>query len=130
MGPELGSSAGRLLEANLRIQDEVRAAIRPGLPIGELVRIADEAAGHLGYQIQGGRIGHGQGLDYSEQPFLIAGSEAILEPGNVFVLHVCLELPGTHILINPIADLCHVTADGVEVLNHFPRGVFHAQEIS
>ena len=37
-----------------------------------------------------------------------------------------LEMPGTSILINPIADLCHVTADGVEVLNRFPRELFHA----
>ena len=59
-------------------------------------------------------------------PFLIAGSEEPLRPGNVFVLHVCLEMPGTSILINPIADLCHVTADGVEVLNRFPRELFHA----
>ncbi len=128
LGPELGSSGGRLLEANLRIQDQVLAAIEPGLAIGEMVSIADEAAARQGYRIQGGRIGHGQGLDYSEMPFLITGSEEKLQPGNVFVLHVCLELPGTNVLINPIADLCHVQADGVEVLNHFPRGVFHAQE--
>ena len=60
-------------------------------------------------------------------PFLIAGSREKLQPGNVFVLHVCLELPGTNVLINPIADLCHITTNGVEVLNRFPRGVFHTQ---
>ena len=128
IGPELGSTAARAVEANLRVQDEVLAAIRPGLPIGELVRIGDEVAERQGYRIQGGRIGHGQGLDYSEQPFLIAGSRETLKPGHVFVLHVCLELPGTNVLINPIADLCHVTEDDVEVLNRFPRGLFYSQE--
>ena len=126
IGPSLGSTAGSLAEANLAVQDEVLAAIRPGLAIGEMVRTGDEAAARFGYRIQGGRIGHGQGLDYSEKPFLLAGSTETLKPGHVFVLHVCLELPGTNILLNPIADLCHVTEDGVEVLNKFPRGLFHA----
>ena len=53
-------------------------------------------------------------------------SDRVLEPGNVFVLHTCLGVPGTNILVNPIADLCHVTDDGVEVLNSFQRDYFHA----
>src|SRR5262249_16847088 len=126
MGREVGGTAGAMLEANLAAQDEVRAAIRPGLPIGELVRIADASARRRGYEIHGGRIGHGQGLDYAERPFLLAGSRETLQPRHVFVLHVCLGLPGANVLLNPIADLCAVTPDGVEVLNRFPRGVFHA----
>ena len=125
IGAALGGTAGRLVEANFRAQDEVLAAIRPGLAIGELIAIGDRAAERHGYHIQGGRIGHGQGLDYSERPFLIAGSGETLKPGHVFVLHVCLGIPGTNILINPIADLCHVTDDGVEVLNQFARDLFH-----
>ncbi len=125
IGQTLSSTAASAVEANLRAQDEVLAAIRPGLSIGDLIRIGDEVVEQLRYRIQGERIGHGQGLDYSEQPFLIAGSHEILKPGHVFVLHVCLEIPGTNILINPIADLCHVTSDGVEVLNRFPRGLFY-----
>ena len=125
LGPSLGSTAGQMTEANFRVQDEVLALIRPGLKIGDLLQIANRAAENNGYCIQGERIGHGQGLDYSEQPFLIAGSQETLKPGHVFVLHVCLGLPGTNVLINPIADLCHVTEDGVDVLNQFPRGLFH-----
>lgn len=55
------------------------------------------------------QTGHGQGLDYSEQLFLSAGIKQTLKPGHVFVLHVCLGVPGTNILLNPIAELCHVT---------------------
>ena len=127
IGPSLGSTAGTLAEANLAVQDEVLAAIRPGLPIAEMLRVGNEAAARFGSEIQGGRIGHGQGLDYSERPFLLAGSTETLKPGHVFVLHVCLGLPGTNVLLNPIADLCHVTEDGVEVLTKFPRGMFHAE---
>jgi Xaa-Pro aminopeptidase len=126
IGSELGGTAAAMLEANLAVQDEVLAAIRPGLAIGELVRLAAAAAGRFGYEIHGGRIGHGQGLDYAERPFLLAGSRETLEPNHVFVLHVCLGLPGTNILLNPIADLCAVTTNGVQVLNRFPRGVFRA----
>lgn len=126
IGPTLGSSAARALEVNLKAQDEVLANIRPGLEIGQLLRIGNEVVNRYGYEIQGGRIGHGQGLDYSEEPFILSGSKETLQPGHVFVLHVCVGLPGTNILLNPIADLCHVTSDGVEVLNQFPRGIFHA----
>ena len=83
-------------------------------------------AKRFGYDLPGGRIGHGQGLDYAEEPFMIRDSAETLQPGHVFVLHVCMGIRGTNILINPIADLCHVTEDGVEVLNQFPRDMFHA----
>jgi Xaa-Pro aminopeptidase len=125
IGPVLDRAAAGMVEANLQVQDEVLRAIRPGLPIGELIEIGNRAAARFGYEIQGGRIGHGQGLDYSERPFLLAGSHELLQPGHVFVLHVCLGEPGGTLMINPIADLCYLTADGVEVLNKFPRGLFH-----
>ncbi len=125
IGPTLGKAAAEMVEANLQVQDEVLKVIRPGLPIGELIEVGNRAAERFGYEIQGGRIGHGQGLDYSERPFLLAGSREALRPGHVFVLHVCLGEPGGTLLINPIADLCCVTSDGVEVLNKFPRTLFH-----
>ena len=126
IGPTFENSARAICDANMAVQDEVLAAIRPGLVISEMLDISNRAAEKLGYEIQGGRIGHGQGLDYSEEPFLMEGSDRVLEPGNVFVLHTCLGVPTTNILVNPIADLCHVTEDGVEVLNSFQRDYFHA----
>ncbi|MCY3801463.1 MAG: M24 family metallopeptidase [Chloroflexi bacterium] len=126
IGPTFGNSARAICDANMAVQDEVLAAIRPGLVVSEMLDMSNRAAERLGYEIQGGRIGHGQGLDYSEEPFLMEGSDRVLEPGNVFVLHTCLGVPGTNILVNPIADLCHVTEDGVEVLNGFQRDYFHA----
>ena len=126
IGTTFGNSARAICDANMAVQDEVLAAIRPGLVVSEMLDMSNRAAERLGYEIQGGRIGHGQGLDYSEEPFLMEGSDRVLEPGNVFVLHTCLGVPGTNILVNPIADLCHVTEDGVEVLNSFQRDYFHA----
>ena len=125
IGASLGTCAGQALRANLEVQDDDLAMIRPGLEIGELVRASEEGAKRKGYDLPGGLIGHGQGLDYSERPFLTAGSKETLKPSHVFVLHVSVGIPGTNILLNPIADLCHVTENGVEVLNHFPRGLFH-----
>jgi Xaa-Pro aminopeptidase len=126
IGQTFDASAAKVIEANMRVQDEVLAVIAPGLEIDEMLQVGEEVADKLGYRIQGGRIGHGQGLDYSEEPFLIEGSSARLQPGHVFVLHVCLEVPRTNVLLNPIADLCHVTENGVEVLNSFPREFFYA----
>ena len=127
IGPSLDRVTLKMVEPNLQVQNEVLKAIRPGLSINELINIGNKAAARFGFEIQGGRIGHGQGLDYSERPFLLAGSQEILQPGHVFVLHVCLGEPGGTLLINPIADLCHVTTDGVEVLNRFPRELFHVE---
>jgi Xaa-Pro aminopeptidase len=120
---DLGSGDGRILIAIARAGAEAHGyEINPFLVLWSR---GDAAAQRFGSEIQGGRIGHGQGLDYSERPFLLAGSTETLKPGHVFVLHVCLALPGTNILINPIADLCHVTEDGVEVITRFPRDRFH-----
>lgn len=126
IGDTLESTAGPALRTNLEIQDEILSHIKPGLAIGEMVDLAIRRADEHGYDIQGGRIGHGQGLDYSEKPFLMADSTEPLTPGMVFVLHVVVSPRGSDILLNPIADLCHVTEDGVEVLNKFHRGIFHA----
>ena len=95
IGPTFGNSARAICDANMSVQDEVLSAIRPGLVVSEMLSISNRAAEKLGYEIQGGRIGHGQGLDYSEEPFLMEGSERVLQPGNVFVLHTCLGVPGT-----------------------------------
>ena len=119
-------SEASLVQELLDIQLEVLDAIQPGLPIGELLRIAEAGADRVGCTVQGGRIGHGQGLDYSEMPFLTAGNAETLKPGNTFVLHVCLEIPGTNKLIRPIGNLCVVTEDGVEILDKFSSELFYA----
>ncbi len=126
IGPTFPSSNAGLIQENLDIQLEVLEAIEPGLPIGELLKIAEAGAERVGCIVQGGRIGHGQGLDYSEMPYLRAGSTDTLKPGNTFVLHVCLEIPGTNKLIRPIGNLCVVTEDGVEILDRFSSELFKA----
>ena len=125
IGQSFPSQAG-LIQELLDIQLEVLDAIQPGLPIGELLRVAEVGADRLGCKVQGGRIGHGQGLDYSEMPFLTTGNAETLKPGHTFVLHVCLEIPGTNKLIRPIGNLCLVTEDGVEILDRFSSELFHA----
>ena len=125
IGPTFPSSNAGLIQENLDIQLKVLDAIEPGLPIGELLKIAETGAERIGCTVQGGRIGHGQGLDYSEMPFLRSGSTETLKPGHTFVLHVCLEIPGTNKLIRPIGNLCLVAEDGVEILDKFSSELFH-----
>ena len=126
IGQSFPDSKASLIQENLDIQLEVLEAIQPGLPIGELLRIAQAGAERVGCTVQGGRIGHGQGLDYSEMPFLRSGSTETLKPGHTFVLHVCLEIPGTNKLIRPIGNLCLVTDTGVEILDKFSSTLFRS----
>ena len=49
-------------------QDAGIAAMRPGVPAGDIARAVREKVEESGWQLQGGRIGHGTGLDYSERP--------------------------------------------------------------
>ena len=65
------------------------------------------------------RTGHGIGLEVHEFPDVSASSEAIAEPGMTFSIEPGIYLPGdTGVRIE---DLVLVTADGCEVLTHYPK---------
>ena len=96
----------------------------PGVGAAEVAARGRSVCEAHGYTIHGGRIGHGQGLDYSEQPFFSEASEMSLETGNVAVVHPALDDPGTGALVIPLGELCLLGPGGVEVLTHFPREPF------
>lgn len=113
----------RLYDHLLRAREEAIEAIRPGVPVRELHRIAAGEVARSGY-VQPWRIGHGIGLSPNhEPPYLQEGNEQVVEPGMVFVLD-----PGVHVeheefdLPIAIEDVFHVTEDGVEWLTEFDLG--------
>jgi Xaa-Pro aminopeptidase len=108
------------------IQDKCIEGMRPGVPVSEIVRIARATADRLGYDLQGGRIGHGQGLDYAEWPYFLDTNTTLLEPGVVAVMHPPVTVPGSNFIYCPLGDVVLVTERGPESLNHFPREPFHA----
>jgi Xaa-Pro aminopeptidase len=83
--------------------------MQPGTPVSEVVRAARLVAEKHGYALHGGRIGHGIGLDYSEQPFLSEANQTPLKKGNVVIVHTLFSLPGKGTFLVPVGDLCYLT---------------------
>jgi len=64
-------------------------AVRPGIPIAEIVKTRDRQYQQLNFVETGsrsGRMGHGSGLDITEPPSVAGFDETVLEPG--LVLHI------------------------------------------
>ena len=69
-----------LLEANARMID----ALRPGVPCAELHHIGAEVVTGAGYEIiPTGRLGHGQGHQFTEPPSICPEDHTVLEEGMV-----------------------------------------------
>lgn len=65
------------------------------------------------------RTGHGIGLETHEEPYIVAGSSLVLEPGMAFSVEPGIYLPGR--FGARIEDIVVCTDDGAERLNHRPR---------
>ncbi len=100
--------------------------MKPGVRVSEVVRAARITAEKHGFSLHGGRMGHGIGVDYGERPFLSEDNDALLEAGNVAIVHTCFTDPRSGKMLIPNGDLCHVTEDGPELLYAFPRQLFLA----
>ena len=108
------------------IQDAGLAVMKAGNAVGLVARKIRERAAEHGWEIQGGRIGHGMGLDYSEQPNMTERNDAVLQPGTTAVVHTAFSLPGSGKMFVPLGDVCHVTENGPELLMGFSRTPFVA----
>ena len=116
----------QILPSCLEVHRAAIAAMKPGVPISEVVRAARTVAEQAGMELHSPRIGHGLGLDYGEMPTITEGSGGRLAPGMVVVIHCQLVLPGTGSFYVPLGDVCYLTEDGVEILTQFPQEAFQA----
>jgi Xaa-Pro aminopeptidase len=116
----------QMMKIGREVQDAGLAVMRAGNPVGLMSRTIRERAAAHGWQIEGGRIGHGMGLDYAERPNMTESNDALLQPGTTGVVHTAFALPGSGKMFVPLGDVCHVTADGPELLMGFPREPFVA----
>jgi Xaa-Pro aminopeptidase len=100
-------------------QDAGVAAARPGATaesVDKAARDVIEAAGYGQWFIH--RTGHGIGLETHEDPYIVAGNTAVLEPGMAFSVEPGI-YPGPHGA--RIEDIVICTPDGRERLNNAPR---------
>jgi Xaa-Pro aminopeptidase len=107
-------------EVLLAAQEAQVAAVRPGLTAGELDAVGRDLISAAGYgEFFVHRTGHGIGLDVHEDPYIVAGSGQVLEPGMAFSVEPGIYLPGRHGA--RIEDIVVCTVDGGERLNLTPR---------
>jgi len=91
-------------------------AVRPGITAEELDLIGRDRITEAGYGEHFiHRTGHGIGLETHEEPYIVAGSPRVLEPGMAFSVEPGIYLPGR--FGARIEDIAVVTEDAGERLN-------------
>ena len=107
-----------------RAQQAAVEAARPGMTAGELDAVARDIITQGGYgRFFTHRLGHGIGLAVHEAPFIIDGSDVVLEEGMVFSIEPGIYVPGRWGM--RIEDIVQLGAAAAVPLNHQPREVAH-----
>ena len=101
-------------------QQAARRAARPGITGAQLDAVARDYIAAKGYgQYFTHRTGHGLGLEGHEEPYIVAGNDVPLVPGNVFTIEPGVYLPGRGGV--RIEDDIAITKDGARSLTNYPR---------
>ncbi len=118
VSPKQEAVYGLVLQAN----QAAEAAIRPGVPLRDLDRIARDIISQGGYGPNfTHRLGHFIGLETHDFGDVSSAAEDVAAPGNIFSIEPGIYLPGE--MGVRIEDLALVTEDGVEILNHLPKAL-------
>jgi Xaa-Pro aminopeptidase len=95
------------------------AAVRPGVPLQDVDAAARDVISAAGFgDAFLHRTGHGIGLSTHEEPYVVAGNKAPLEPGMTFSIEPGIYLAGRHGA--RIEDIVACTPTGAERLNRTP----------
>jgi Xaa-Pro aminopeptidase len=118
---EASDEMKRVYETVLEAQKTGEAAVRRGSAGQDVDRAARKIIADAGYgEYFLNRLGHGVGIAIHEEPYIIEGNDAPLEPGNVFSVEPGIYIPGKFGV--RIENLVAVRADGsAEALNKFTR---------
>ncbi len=96
------------------------AAVRPGVPIGDVDAAARAPIDQHGYgESFIHRTGHGIGVETHEAPYVVTGNDEPLVPGMVFSVEPGIYVAGRHGA--RIEDIIVCTETGGERLNRRPR---------
>ena len=104
------------------------AAIKPGVPIGHIADLVNQYFTDEGYYPKdpaekarfttGNLLGHGQGLDTMELPYIMSGDPTIIMPGTRINIHPNVALPSG---VRAISCDCYVaTETGARRLSNMP----------
>ena len=119
----VGEPGAQVREVYGIVQEAQRVAfeaVAPGVAAQQVDRAARrviDAAGHGAEFIH--RTGHGIGLEEHEDPYIVEGNAAALEPGNAFSIEPGVYLTGSFGV--RIEDIVVVTDGGARSLNQAPR---------
>ena len=105
-----------------RANEAAAAIVRPGVEFAEIDRTARsiiEDAGYGPYFTH--RLGHQIGLSEHEPGDVSATHHEPVQPGQIFSIEPGIYLPND--VGVRIEDLCLVTEEGCEILNHYPHDV-------
>jgi Xaa-Pro aminopeptidase len=109
----------RLYSAVLKVNKTMADALRPGIKCSEIHAIGVKAIEEAGVEVdrpeklKKGRMGHGQGILFTEPPSVTAGDHTVLEPGIVLSTEPGVKSGDIHFLWE---DTHVITEDGHEQL--------------
>ncbi len=98
------------------------AAIRPGVEVGEIFRIAQDHITTNGYpRFRRGHYGHSLGIDtfHEEPPYVAEGERTPIEEGMVLAIETPAYTTDAGAIM--IEDLVHVLPNGIERLHKLPH---------
>lgn len=117
---EPNEKAKEIYQIVLKANEAALAAVKPGVTVGELDKIAREIITDAGYgEYFNHRLGHGLGRSVHEFPSIMEGNDLIVQEGMCFSIEPGIYVPGVAGV--RIEDCLYVTADGCEVFTHTPK---------
>ncbi len=112
----------KLYEIVLRAQQSAIQAVKPGVELGKLDRIARQTIKVAGYdKYFGHSLGHGIGLEVHESPRVARRVRTKTQPGMVFTIEPGIYIPDVGGV--RIEDMILVTATSYENLTKFPKSI-------
>ncbi|MDP8901282.1 MAG: Xaa-Pro peptidase family protein [Actinomycetota bacterium] len=115
-------AAERLFGVLQEAHDRACEAIRPGVEVGEIFRIAQGHITNNGYpRFRRGHYGHSLGIDtfHEEPPYVSEGERTPIEEGMVLAIETPAYTTDAGAIM--IEDLVHVLPNGIERLHKLPH---------
>jgi Xaa-Pro dipeptidase len=117
-------AAERLFGVLQEAHDRACDAVRPGVEIGEVFRIAQDHITRNGYpRFRRGHYGHSLGIDtfHEEPPYVSEDNRMPVEEGMVLAIETPAYTTDAGAIM--IEDLVHVLPNGIERLHTLPHGL-------